>query len=92
MLATVEALSEESLNDPALLPWLKAEPLWRRIAGTGYTHPMVHFTAYLTRHGQAALATRMEEEARASAHSTTHPLGAASSLQPGVPICRERRQ
>ena len=65
LLAVVETLSEESLNDPALLPWLKGEPLWRRVAGNGYTHPMVHFTAYLTRHGQAALATRMGEEGAA---------------------------
>jgi len=65
LLATVEALSEEDLNDPALLPWLKAEPLWRRVAGSGYTHPMIHYSAYLTRHGQALLATRMEEEGAA---------------------------
>ena len=65
LLAVVETLSEGSLNDPALLPWLKGEPLWQRVAGSGYTHPMVHFTAYLTRHGQAALATRMGEEGAA---------------------------
>ena len=65
LLATVEAYSEEDLNDPALLPWLKAEPLWRRAAGNGYTHPMIHYATYLTRHGQAALATRMEEEGAA---------------------------
>ncbi len=65
LLATVEALSEEDLNDPALLPWLMAGPLWRRVAGTGYTHPMIHYAAYLTRHGQAALATCMEEEGAA---------------------------
>ena len=65
LLTTVEALSEEDLNDPALLPWLKAEPLCRRAAGNGYTHPMIHYAAYLTRHGRAALATRMEEEGAA---------------------------
>ena len=42
LLATVEAYSEEDLNDPALLPWLKAEPLWRRAAGNGYTLSLIH--------------------------------------------------
>lgn len=57
----VRALSEEDLNDPTLLPWLDGTPLWRRVAGSGYTHPMIHYATYWTRHGQAALATSMQE-------------------------------
>ena len=65
LLAAVDALSEEDLILPAPLPSVNAEPLWRRVAGNGYTHPMIHYATYLTRHGQAALATRMEEEGAA---------------------------
>lgn len=65
LLATVESLSEKALNNPAPFPTTNTEPLWRRVAGNGYTHPMIHYAAYLTRHGQMALATSMEEEGAA---------------------------
>ena len=62
LLGTVQALSEEEMNDSALLPWLDGAPPWRSVVGNAFTHPLIHYAGYLTRHGQPALAIRMQEE------------------------------
>ena len=62
LLAQVEEFSEEDLNDPTLLPWLGGTPPWRSAVGNAFSHPLVHYVGYLTRHGQAELALCMQEE------------------------------
>jgi tetratricopeptide (TPR) repeat protein len=62
LLGAVQALSEEELNDSALLPWLDGAPPWRGAVGNAFTHPLIHYAGYLARHGQPTLAIRMQEE------------------------------
>jgi hypothetical protein len=57
----VEEYSEEELNSTDRWPWLDGAPLWREVLGNAYTHPLIHYASFLTRHGQSALATHLQE-------------------------------
>lgn len=50
LLNEIAALSEENMNDPNYLSWLKGTPTWRFIAGNAFSHPMSHLgLAYIER-------------------------------------------
>jgi hypothetical protein len=50
LVQAVLALSEEALLAPS--PTGQERPLWEDVVGTGYTHPLIHFTDRLTKAGQ----------------------------------------
>ncbi len=63
LLETVGALSEDELLDPRLSPWQNDRPAWINIAGTAFTHPLIHRAQYFADRGQAQLALRAQEMA-----------------------------
>jgi hypothetical protein len=42
LLAELELVSEDDLNDPARYLWLGGRPLWRNVVGNAYLHPAAH--------------------------------------------------
>jgi hypothetical protein len=42
LLAELDLVSDEDLNDPARYPWLEGRPLWRNMVGNAYLHPAAH--------------------------------------------------
>lgn len=56
-------LDEELLADPERLPWLQGQPLWRRMAGSGFIHPLLHLTEFLRKSGQVGKALALSEQA-----------------------------
>lgn len=60
----VEARDEDELRGTETLPWQGDRPLWRYIAGSGYTHAMtMHLGPIYVERGEKEYATRMQEEA-----------------------------
>ncbi len=60
----VEARDEDELRGTETLPWQGDRPLWRYIAGTGYTHAMtMHLGPIYVERGEKEYATKMQEEA-----------------------------
>jgi tetratricopeptide (TPR) repeat protein len=59
----LRAVPEDDLVDPNRFPWQKGRPLWRDIAGDGYSHPMAHIAQFYTRRGEREYATQSQETA-----------------------------
>ncbi len=59
LMAAMQTLSEQDLNDPELFGWTDGRPLWRQIAGTACLHPLTHLGYYYSRRGESkrAIAT-----------------------------------
>ena len=58
-----QALSEEDLVDPQKSPWQDVRPPWRRIAGSGTIHPVMHLADLYVERGDSEFATQMLEAA-----------------------------
>lgn len=56
LLAQTRPLSEETLSDPQRFPWLRGQPLWRRIAGNGFMHVVLHLVQFYAESGRGARA------------------------------------
>ena len=65
LVESVQAVGDDDLADTQTLPWQDGRPLWRLIAGNGYTHPIAHLAQYYTDRGEAHYATVIQEEAAA---------------------------
>ena len=63
LLAAMQTLSEQDLNDPELFTWTDERPLWRQIAGTACLHPLAHLGDYYSRRGESERALAMYETA-----------------------------
>ena len=63
LVETVQAMDEEKLTTGEVLPWQDGRPLWRFIAGNGYTHPILHMAQFYSDRGEADHATEIMEEA-----------------------------
>ena len=59
----IQTFTETDLTDPGRYTWLKGVPLWRRILGTAYVHPLTHLAFYYNQRGQPALGLKMQEDA-----------------------------
>ena len=58
-----QELSDEDLVDPQKSPWQDERPPWRRIAGSGYIHPLMHLAYLYVERGDSEFATQMLEAA-----------------------------
>jgi tetratricopeptide (TPR) repeat protein len=61
LVASVEALTEETLDDPERFAWTGGRPLWWRISFTGFFHPMDHLSKLYLDRGESDLAQQIEE-------------------------------
>ncbi|MEW6567619.1 MAG: ClbS/DfsB family four-helix bundle protein [Chloroflexota bacterium] len=61
--SAAERFDERQLAEPLRSPWLRGQPLWRRIAGTGFIHPMVHWSQFLGESGKVDQALALSEQA-----------------------------
>lgn len=57
----VEALTEEQLLDPQYAPGLNGQAVWRRVAGTCFSHPLSHYAQYYVERGQPVRAIELQE-------------------------------
>jgi len=57
------AMPESDLIDAERFPWQEGRPLWRRIVGSGYSHPVQHLAQLYIERGQRDDATRIQETA-----------------------------
>ena len=63
LFARVEAMSEDTLTDPAHFPWLNGQAMWRRLVGNGCEHPLIHLAEYHAKHGQPERGLMLQENA-----------------------------
>jgi hypothetical protein len=59
----IRELDETDLIDPERYDWLEGEPMWRRIMGTAYVHPLIHLTYYYNQRGQKTLGLEIQTQA-----------------------------
>ena len=59
----VHTLGDDGLMDTQLLPSQNDRPLWRQIAGTGYTHSILHLAQYHTERGNVQRVAEYWQEA-----------------------------
>jgi hypothetical protein len=59
----IRELDETDLIDPERYDWLEGEPMWRRIMGTAYVHPLIHLTYYYNQRGQKTLGLEIQAQA-----------------------------
>ena len=59
---SMENLKEQDLRSTKILADREARPIWRRVVGNGYIHPMLHLVDLLSKRGQPAAAPRLYEE------------------------------
>jgi hypothetical protein len=65
MLAQVAGLTEANMTDLRRFPSTEGRPMWRRIVGNCFQHPLEHLSAYYIQHGYREYASHLaEEEAR----------------------------
>jgi tetratricopeptide (TPR) repeat protein len=62
LLQQLQALTEADLFDPNRLAWQPGQPLWRGIAGSGYSHPISHLAQLYIQRGETDYATQIQEE------------------------------
>jgi len=63
LVETVDAVHDDDLVNTQILPWQNGRPLWRLVAGNGYSHPISHLAQYYTDRGEVRYATEISEEA-----------------------------
>lgn len=63
LVESTEAMGDDDLVDTQAVPRPDGRPLWRLVAGTGYTHSLLHLAQYYTDRGEAHYATELWEEA-----------------------------
>jgi tetratricopeptide (TPR) repeat protein len=59
----LRAIPEDDLVDPSRFPWQSGRPLWREIAGNGYSHPLLHIAQFYVERGEREYATQTQETA-----------------------------
>ena len=59
----VQSLPEEALDETDRYAWQNGVPLWRRIAGNGISHTIIHLSAYEQEHGRPERADHRQEVA-----------------------------
>jgi tetratricopeptide (TPR) repeat protein len=59
----LQMMPEEDLIDANRFPWQSGRPLWREIAGNGYSHPLTHIAQFYVERGEREHATQIEETA-----------------------------
>lgn len=57
----VQRFSAQALEDLNLFPWLKGEPLWRRLLGSAVMHPVFHYALIYQQLGMPQEALRLQE-------------------------------
>jgi tetratricopeptide (TPR) repeat protein len=63
LIERLRAIPEDDLVDPNRFPWQNGRPLWRDIAGNGYSHPMAHIAQFYVERGEREYATQNQETA-----------------------------
>lgn len=63
LVAQLQAFDEAGLRDKERFAWLHGQPLWRRVVGNGYMHPMMHFVGFWAEHGDSRRAAQIYEQA-----------------------------
>ena len=61
LVAAVQALSEEELDDPARFEWTDGRALWWRVGMTAYYHVLDHVSDLYLERGEADLAQAVQE-------------------------------
>lgn len=62
-ISRLHTYSEEEIIDPKRFEHLKGTPIWRRMIGNGYMHPMQHYREIYARRGNEARALQFYETA-----------------------------
>jgi tetratricopeptide (TPR) repeat protein len=57
----VQNVPAEALEDVHLFPWLKGQPLWRRLLGSAVLHPVYHYALIYRQLGLPQEALRLQE-------------------------------
>lgn len=65
LVAAVEALSEETLDDPERFEWTNGRPLWWGVGFTAYYHTLAHVSDVYLERGDVDLAGRLQEQVAA---------------------------
>ncbi len=60
--AQTRALTDEELNDSDWSGKASTGPIWRRIVGNGYSHPMTHLVDYYAKHDQLDRAATITQQ------------------------------
>ncbi|HML23999.1 MAG TPA: EamA family transporter [Aggregatilinea sp.] len=60
--AQTRALTEEEMNDPAWAGATNSRPIWRRIVGNGYSHPLSHLVDYYAKHDHLDRAAQISQQ------------------------------
>lgn len=63
LISLISTFSEDDLTNPDRYSWREGRPLWRGIAGTGYSHLMNHLSVYYLEHGDLEQAILNEQSA-----------------------------
>lgn len=62
LLAALEALAEEALDDPERFDWTRGRPLWKNVGFTGYFHPLDHLSHLYVGRGEMDRGLGLQEE------------------------------
>jgi tetratricopeptide (TPR) repeat protein len=62
LIEAVQSVSDEELFTGELLPWQSGRELWKLILGTGYTHPLTHYSQAQIKLGNLHQAREIQEE------------------------------
>ena len=62
LIAQVERMDESELRATDRFAWQNDQPLWTRIMGAGYWHPMAHLAQWYAERGDLARATEIQEQ------------------------------
>jgi hypothetical protein len=58
----VVSIPEIRFSEGELLPWQSGRELWKLVVGTGYTHPLTHFSQVYIEKNDMELALEVQEE------------------------------
>jgi tetratricopeptide (TPR) repeat protein len=62
LIEAVQRISEEDLFVTEILPWQSGRELWKLILGTGYTHPLTHYSQTQMKREKLGQAREIQEE------------------------------
>jgi len=61
LLAHIQSFTEDDLASTQKFPWQNGQPLWRRIVGTVYIHPVLHLSPLYHERGKLDDVCRLQE-------------------------------
>jgi tetratricopeptide (TPR) repeat protein len=64
LIGAVQTVSDEDLLTGELLPWQSGREMWKLILGTGYIHPLTHYSQAQIKLGYLHQAREIQEEMR----------------------------